>query len=147
MNEIRNIERGVILVLTIMMALVIVVSTIELGWIIFKDIFLPPILLIDAEFYEIFGFFLMILIAIELLETIRAYVRDRIVHIEVVLTVALIAIARKVIILDFDQVTGLTLIGIGVIILSTAGAYYLLRRSMPSNRSDGPQPPADETGP
>ena len=146
MNEIRKIERGVILVLTIMMALVIVVSTIELGWIIFKDIFLPPILLIDAEFYEIFGFFLMILIAIELLETIRAYVRDRIVHIEVVLTVALIAIARKVIILDFDKLTGLTLIGIGVIILCTAGAYYLLRRSMPFNRSDGPQPPGAETG-
>ena len=143
MNEIRKIERGVIFALTIMMALVIVVSTIELGWIIFKDIFLPPILLIDAEFYEIFGFFLMILIAIELLETIRAYVRDRIVHIEVVLTVALIAIARKVIILDFDKLTGLTLIGIGVIILSTAGAYYLLRRSMPSNRSDGPQPRED----
>jgi len=146
MNEIRKIERGVIFALTIMMALVIVVSTIELGWIIFKDIFLPPILLIDAEFYEIFGFFLMILIAIELLETIRAYVRDRIVHVEVVLTVALIAIARKVIILDFDKLTGLTLIGIGVIILSTAGAYYLLRRSMPFNRSDGPQPPEAETG-
>ncbi len=103
-------------------------------------------MLIDAEFYEIFGFFLMILIAIELLETIRAYVRDRVVHIEVVLTVALIAIARKVIILDFDQLTGLTLIGIGVIILSTAGAYYLLRRSMPFNRSEGPQPPSAETG-
>jgi uncharacterized membrane protein (DUF373 family) len=146
MNEIRKIERGVILALTIMMALVIVVSTIELGWIIFKDIFLPPVLLIDAEFYEIFGFFLMILIAIELLETIRAYVRDRLVHIEVVLTVALIAIARKVIILDFDKLSGLTLIGIGVIILSTAGAYYLLRRSMPANRSDGPQPPEAETG-
>ena len=43
MNEIRKIERGVIFALTIMMALVIVVSTIELGWIIFKDIFLPPI--------------------------------------------------------------------------------------------------------
>ena len=133
MNEIRKIERGVIFALTMMMVLVIVVSTIELGWIIFKDIFLPPILLIDAEFYEIFGFFLMILIAIELLETIRAYVRDRVVHIEVVLTVALIAIARKVIILDFDKLTGLTLIGIGVIILSTAGAYYLLRRSMPGS--------------
>lgn len=146
MNEIQKIERGVILALTIMMALVIVVSTIELGWIIFKDIFLPPILLIDAEFYEIFGFFLMILIAIELLETIRAYVRDRVVHIEVVLTVALIAIARKVIILDFDKLTGLTLIGIGVIILSTAGAYYLLRRSMPFSRSEGPQPPEAETG-
>lgn len=43
MNEICKIERGVIFALTIMMALVIVVSTIELGWIIFKDIFLPPI--------------------------------------------------------------------------------------------------------
>lgn len=130
MKEIRRIERGVIFALTLMMAVVVVVSTIELAWIIFKDIFLPPVLLIDSEFYEIFGFFLMILIGIELLETIRAYVRDRVIHVEVVLTVALIAIARKVIILDLDTLPGATLLGIGAIILGTSGAHYLLRRSM-----------------
>ncbi len=130
MKEIRRIERGVILALTVMMAVVIVAATVELGWIIFKDIFLPPVLLIDSEFYDIFGFFLMILIGIELLETIRAYVRDRVIHVEVVLTVALIAIARKVIILDLDTLPGSTLLGIGAIILGTAGAHYLLRRSL-----------------
>ncbi len=47
---------------------------------------------------EIFGFFMLILIGIELLETIRAYLVENVVHVEVVIEVALIAIARKVII-------------------------------------------------
>jgi len=44
-----------------MMALVLLLSTVELGWIIVKDIISPPIFLLDInELLEIFGLFLLV---------------------------------------------------------------------------------------
>ena len=90
--------------LVCMMMLVVALATLDLGWIITKDILTPPILLLDLdELLEIFGFFLLILIGVELLETIKAYLRDNIIHVEIVLEVAVIAVARKVIVLDLSK--------------------------------------------
>jgi LPXTG-motif cell wall-anchored protein len=41
----------------------------------------------------------------------------------------MIAIARKVIILDSSKIDSLTLIGIGFIVLSLSAGYYLVKRS------------------
>jgi uncharacterized membrane protein (DUF373 family) len=82
------------------------------------------------ELLEIFGFFLLILIGVELLETIKAYLETNIIHVEVVLEVALIAIARKVIILDLKLYSELTLLGIAALIITLAGAYALLKHHL-----------------
>ncbi len=79
-----------------------------------------------GELLEIFGMFLLVLIGVELLETVKMYFTQKTVHVEVVLTVALIAIARKVIILDIKKVPSLTLIGIAAIIVALSAGYYLL---------------------
>ena len=106
-------------------------STIELGWIIAKDIFTPPVILLEIEeLLEIFGFFLLILIGVELLETIKAYLNQGVVHVEVVLLVALIAIARKVIILDLKQLPSMAIFGIAALILCISIAYFLVKRIM-----------------
>ena len=112
-----------------MMVIVVFLATIDLGWIIIKDIVSKPAFLLDIdELLEIFGFFLLILIGVELLETIKAYLETHVVHVEVVLTVALIAIARKVIILDLKAHSDLTLIGIAALILVLAVSYVLLKQ-------------------
>lgn len=112
------------------MALVVVLATVELGWIIVKDIFTPPLFLLDInELLEIFGLFLLVLIGIELLDTIKTYLAERTLHVEVVLVVAMIAIARKVIILDTEKLSALTLLGIGAIILALTIGYYLVKQS------------------
>ena len=67
-GHIKNFEKFIILTLVIMMALVLLLSTIELGWIILKDIFSPPFFLLEIEeLLEIFGLFLLVLIWVELL--------------------------------------------------------------------------------
>lgn len=112
-----------------MMILTVLLTTIELGWIIIKDIITPPIILLEIEeLLEIFGFFLLVLIGVELLETIKAYLIEKVVHVEVVIEVALIAIARKVIILDLEKYEDLTLIGIAALISAIAIAIYAIRR-------------------
>lgn len=76
---------------------------------------------------EIFGLFLNILIALELLENITAYLRKHIVQIELVLTTAIIALARKIIIFDPKQYDKINLISLGFATLALSASYALVR--------------------
>jgi len=132
----KNFEHVVIIALITMMIVVVLLATIELGYIIIKDIITPPIILLEIEeLLEIFGFFLLVLIGVELLETIKAYLAAKVVHVEIVLEVALIAIARKVIILDLEKYDSLTVLGMAGLILSVAAAFYVVRRKINTPRS------------
>ena len=128
---IKKFERAVILSLIFMMIIVILISTVELAYIIIKDIIAPPVFWLEInQLLDIFGFFLLILIGVELLETIKAYLAEKVVHSEIVLEVALIAITRKVIILDVKEYSGLAVMGIAALIISIAVAFYILKRSL-----------------
>ena len=64
------------------MAVVLLLSTVELAWVIIKDIITPPILIVDIdELLEIFGLFMLVLIGIELLDTIaKTYMAESVDH-------------------------------------------------------------------
>ena len=116
--------------LMVMMALVILLATVELGWFIIQDLISPPFLMLEIkELIELFGLFLLVLIGIELLESVKTYVLEREIHLEVVLAVAIIALARKVVALDFKETDGVTLIGLAGMLLALTIGYYLIRRS------------------
>lgn len=130
-SYLKKIEQAIIAAVIVMMTLVLLLSTLDLAWLIAQDIVTPPMILLDVEeLLDIFGFFLLIVIGIELLETIKAYFQEHVIHAELVLEVAIIAIVRKVIILDVKELPSLTLIGIAAIIAALAGAYYLLKRAL-----------------
>ncbi len=125
----KKFERMIVYSLIVMMILTVSLTTIELGWIIIRDVITPPIILLEIEeLLEIFGFFLLVLIGVELLETIKAYLIEKVVHVEIVIEVALIAIARKVIILDLEKYDHMTLIGIAALIFAIAIAVYAIKR-------------------
>jgi uncharacterized membrane protein (DUF373 family) len=73
---------------------------------------------------------MMILIGLELLESIRTYLSDELLHVEVVFLVAMIAIARKVIILEVKDLEPLVLMGIASIILALALGYYCVKKAI-----------------
>lgn len=127
---IKRFEKALIFALVVMMAIVLLLATIELGWIIVKDIVTPPLFLLEIdELIEIFGLFMLVLIGIELLETIiKTYLDRSTEHVTIVLAVALIAIARKVIVLDVQEFTGDILLGLAAVIIALAGGYFLIRR-------------------
>ena len=134
----RTFEHGIIRILIVMMAIIILISTIELGYLLVKDIMTPPIFFLEIdELLELFGFFLLILIGIELLETIKAYLKDQVVHSEIVLEVALIAIARKVIILDFKEYDSITILGIAALIVTISASYFIVKRKLRVDLSEG----------
>jgi uncharacterized membrane protein (DUF373 family) len=125
----KRLERTLLVVLTVMMALVLVLATAELGYVLIIDIFRAPFFILEIdELLDIFGLFLLVLIGIELLDTMKAYLIEKVVHVEIVFAVALIAVARKVIVLDLSKYPSLTLMAIGVIIIALSVGYYLIRR-------------------
>jgi uncharacterized membrane protein (DUF373 family) len=125
----KRFEQVIVISLITMMAIIVLVATIELAWLIYKDLSTPPYFIIEIDgLLQIFGFFLLILIGVELLETIKAYLAEHVVHVEIVLEVALIAIARKVIILDLQDYSSVTVLAIAALIVSLALAYYLEKR-------------------
>lgn len=138
-NLLKNFEKFITQALMVMMAIVLGLATIDLGWLIINDIVSPPTFILSVDqLLELFGMFMLVMIGIELLETIiKTYISQEQLHYEVVLSVAIIAIARKVIILDLKEVDSLSLIGIASIILALTGGYYLMKRSYSEhNRKD-----------
>jgi uncharacterized membrane protein (DUF373 family) len=126
----RVMERGVFIALALLMMLAVLVSTIELAWILISEFRKPPVMLLDIRnLLEVFGFFMMILIGLELLEIIKSHVTARHIQIEIVLLLALIAIARKVIILDFKELSPWVLVGIAATILGLSVGYFLVARA------------------
>jgi uncharacterized membrane protein (DUF373 family) len=77
---------------------------------------------------NIFGLFLNVLIALELLENLTAYQKKHVVQVELVVVTSIIAVARKIILLDFEKTSGIDLIGLGIAIFALAISYWILRR-------------------
>ena len=127
----KKYEKLMIQALMIMMAIVMGLATIDLGWLVIKDIIESPVLLLSVEqLLDVFGLFMLVVIGIELLETImKTYKTQGKAHYEVVLSVAIIAIARKVIILDLKKVDSLSLIGIAAIIVALTLGYFFMKKS------------------
>jgi len=136
----KKFERIIITTLTVMMVVTISLATIELGWLIIKDIISPPIILLEIdELLDIFGLFLLVLLGIELVSTLKTYLTENEIHVEVVFAVALIAIGRKVIILDVKEISSLSLLGIAAIIISLSVGYFLVKRAFHGKSSQEPE--------
>lgn len=124
------VEKVILYVLMALMAVLIILATLDLIWSIGTSIARPPFLLVTLEaLLEMFGMFLLVLVGLELLDTLRAYVKEHVVHAEIVLLAALIAVSRKVITLDFKQLPPYTLFGIAGVVVALAAAYFLIKRA------------------
>ncbi len=137
MLEILNkFERVIVASLLFMLMLAVLSSTVELAVLLFNQLMQPPrMFLLDmSELLEIFSFFLMVLIGVELLEIVKDYRKEDTLHVEVVFLVAMIAVARKVIVLDYKTTSPGTLLAIAAVILSLCAGFYLLKRSLRTGR-------------
>ncbi|KHE92495.1 MAG: phosphate-starvation-inducible PsiE family protein [Candidatus Scalindua rubra] len=129
-KKLKAFERVIIITLISMMMLVVFVSTVRLGWWLVVQLIAPPFLMFNIEqLFVIFGFFLMVLIGIELLESLKVYLSEDKIQVEVIFTIALIAVAKKVITLEISSLPSLTLMGIAAIIASLSVGYFLIKKA------------------
>ena len=135
-----KIQKLTVLVLAGMLVLVLILSTLFLGVMIAREIWGPPRFLIPVEgLLDIFGYFLLVLIGVELLETLKTYMKQDVIHVRVVLEVALIAMARKAIILEPSSVPSSTFFGIAALILALGVAFYFERQTQDKPQKDKPE--------
>ena len=129
----RVFERATVLALLGLLMLVVLYATIGflvmIVWTMFDRLQSPEFHLTMPLLHEVFSGFLMILIGLELMKTIVMYLDEHVIHVEVVLTVAMIAIARHAIDVDYKTVPALSMIGTGAIILALAVGYYYFKKA------------------
>ncbi len=128
LKRLSQIETLVSKVLSMMMILVIFVSVIDLAWLLFRSLHtVDSAGLFKTVLTDIFGMFLSVLIALEILENITAYIQKRVVQVELVIATALTAVGRKLIILDLDTVSGVSVIGLAIALLALSISYFIVR--------------------
>ena len=140
-------ERMVIWSLMVMLTVVVVLSAIELAVFLGRQIIAPPRFLIDLQkLMDFLGTFLLVLITLELLDTIKVYMEERVLRGEVVLMVAIIAVARKAIILDSQTMSTEFVLAVAALIASLSLAYLFIKfaHGHPTSffrHRDDPHPP------
>jgi uncharacterized membrane protein (DUF373 family) len=72
-------------------------------------------------------------IILEILENITAYLKKHVIQVELVIVTSLIAVSRKIIILDLEKKTAADLIGLSTAILALSISYLIVRYT---NRND-----------
>ena len=126
---IRNLHRVIRLcvkLLAVLMVLVIMLGVIDVCYVLYEHLRSPPILYLSvSEIFNIFGAFMVVLIAIEIFINIRLYLGSNVLPIRLVLATALMAIARKVIVLDLQQTTSTYVFAIASVVLALGVTYWL----------------------
>jgi uncharacterized membrane protein (DUF373 family) len=127
MKWIERFETWINWAVLVMMALVVLMLAIGFAIDLGRDILAYPTgTMSNEQIYAIFGDLLLILIGLELMHTVKVYLQDHTVHVEVILAVALVALARKVIAVNLND-RG-SAIGLALLIVALAGSHWLLRR-------------------
>ncbi len=134
---IGQIETLVSKALSIAMLAVLLVALVDLFVFLGRQLLSEPYGFFSTTLIEIFGLFLNILIALEVLENITAYLRKHVVQVELVIVTSLTAVARKIIIFDFSKADGIDLIGLAIAIFALSISYWIVRQ-MNAVRSDRP---------
>ena len=70
----------------------------------------------------------MILLGLEILDSIKAYITEDQIHVEVVFIIALISIAKTIITTDLKTLPPLTLVGLASVIISLSLGYYFIKK-------------------
>jgi|YNPBryantNP2012_1023418.scaffolds.fasta_scaffold52724_1 uncharacterized membrane protein (DUF373 family) len=126
-----NYKKWIILVLTILLGVIVIVSIIFTIWSMINT-FIINYENIDFQraIFDLFGLLFLVLVGIEFLEILKMYTREHVVHVEVVLLVALIVAARKIIIIDITKTSSDILFGVSALIVAISASYYLIKKSI-----------------
>ncbi|WP_293124909.1 phosphate-starvation-inducible PsiE family protein [Microcoleus sp. bin38.metabat.b11b12b14.051] len=126
----ENVEVIISKILSLAMIVVIIVSVCDLLIFLSKELFDDhETFLLKDTLFVIFGLFLNVLIALEILENITAYLKKHVIQVELVIVTSLIAVSRKIIILDLEKKTAADLIGLAAAIFALSISYLMVRYS------------------
>ena len=137
----RYFEAIVVSVLQLLLMVVIVIAVADLWIILATALFddrvanLRTVPDLQRALQRAIAGVLMILLGLEMMEALRRYFAEHRVKVEIILILALIAVGRHVIQLDFEHVDGITVIGVAVLVIALAAGLALIRGIRPGLKS------------
>jgi uncharacterized membrane protein (DUF373 family) len=136
-RALEKFEVVTIALLQLLLVVVIAVSTVHLFVLLFKrlpssweEVHTTEDLHVVMQ--RAFGGVLIVVLGLELMETLKVYFKEHKVRVEVILVVSLIAVGRHIIQVDYTHMTGMQLVGIGALVVSLAAGYFLIARAYKS---------------
>ena len=133
----ESIEVVISKILSLAMIWVILLSVCDLLIFLAKELVNHSDNLLKDTLFVIFGLFLNVLIALEILENITAYLKKHVIQVELVIVTSLIAVSRKIIILDLEKKTAADLIGLATAIFALSISYLIVRSTNRGNDNSG----------
>ncbi|SEN42091.1 phosphate-starvation-inducible PsiE family protein [Halomonas caseinilytica] len=116
-------------ILAVLMVLVILWGIFDVIYVLYQQLASPPYLLLEVgDIFRLFGAFMVVLIAIEIFINIRLYLGTSVLPIQLVIATALMAIARKVIVLDIETVSAEYVFAIATVVLALGVTHWLVAR-------------------
>jgi uncharacterized membrane protein (DUF373 family) len=130
---IKGIEGIVSKLLSIGMIFVTFLAIAQLSYALIEKLFLtisqPNNDSFNTTLFELFGLFLNVLIALEILENITAYLRKHVIQAELVIVTSLIAVSRKIIILDLEKKGSDQLIALALAVFALSIGYAIVHQT------------------
>lgn len=134
--KLRSVIRFAVRVLAVIMTAVILWGIVDVCWVLYRKLMTPPFLMLTiSDILATFGAFMAVLIAIEIFVNITIYLREDIIHVQIVMATALMAIARKIIILDFSKIGSEYVWAMAGVVFSMSIGYFLVLQTSPKRRS------------
>jgi uncharacterized membrane protein (DUF373 family) len=124
-------------ILAVIMVVVIFGGVIDVLLVLYQRMMEPPrFFLTISDILATFGAFLAVMIAIEIFENLTLYLRKDVIHVEIVMATALMAIARKVIVLDYKVNSAEYVWATGAVVLAASIGYWLVVKRKITDKAD-----------
>ena len=129
LKTVDKIESLIVIVLVVLLLATVIMGVLELASVVIQEIIDPPYFRIEIpRLFEMFSLFLIILIGLELLRTVKSYLAHGEIRPEIVIEAAIIAIGNKLITLDIKLATPGELIGLAAILVGLAALYFVVKK-------------------
>ena len=116
-------------ILAALVTFVILWGILDVVWELYCRLTAPPVLLLDIrDILDTLGVFLAVLIAIEIFANIIVYLKEETIHVKIVLSTALIAVARKIILFDYKELSPAYIYASAAVVLALSVGYWLVLR-------------------
>ena len=116
-------------ILAILMVIVIFFGIGDVVYVLYQRLMTPPRFLLNiSDIFESFAAFLAVLVAIEIFVNVRIYLASAEIPVKLVLATALMAVARKVIVLDFDKLGAMEVFSLAAVVFALGMTYGWMSR-------------------
>ncbi|MBK8454369.1 MAG: phosphate-starvation-inducible PsiE family protein [Thiofilum sp.] len=126
----HRIIRVAVKILAVIMMFVILWGIGDVVYVLYQRLMAPPKYLLEiSDIFQTFGAFMAVMIAIEIFINIRLYLGTNVIPVQLVVATALMAVARKLIVLDSEKATPEYILSISAAAFALGITYWLMGRN------------------